>query len=581
MSLYALGNGKAISLSPLRGLTAVGGAKSTGLRIPGLKFDDDYCVVTEAEGRAVVHVLKGKKRGQISVEAGGLCGIEDLTLCFLPEQASLNENDAQDPFAQGFEDLLGKFSDEGPLEPALQSFLQRLLRATEMEKGILLTRDAKGSYRAVATSGLDEGDPWLAEAIVQDALRSQKPVWLQNRVGSSFESSKSLINAGFLSVFALPLVARGESLGAVVLGSVRPHGGLTEAKRTRTEAYSRLGALLFWFQQREEELRNQLSRLELARGTSSCPLLTSSSRLQQEISIAQRVAATRLGMLIQGETGVGKELMAQWIHEQSDRARAPFVAINCGAIPSELLESILFGHKKGAFTGAVSDQAGKFQLASGGTLLLDEIGDLPERLQVKLLRVLQEGQIEPLGASRPLKIDVRILAATHRDLRELVKQGKFRQDLYYRIAETVVSIPALRERPEDVALLASHFVKDTGKTIPFSTLNWLSGRAWPGNVRELRSAVQRAIALAPARELTQEDFLVGLPKESSANEGNHWLEGADLEQAKQAFAQKKIHLALERSGGNRQKAAELLGVTARTLFRYLEDERERQPVHDA
>lgn len=580
MQLYALGSGKAVSLSPLKGLTAVGGSKSTGLRIHGLKFEDDYCVVTEADGHAVVHVLKGKKRGQITVEAGGLCTVEDLTLCLLPEAESL-KGDPHDPFAQGFEDLLKKFSSEGPLEPVLLSFLQRMLRATDMEKGILLTRDAKGNYRAVATSGLDEGDPWLSEAIVQDALRTQQPVWLQNRVGSAFELSKSLISAGFLSVFALPLVARGESLGAVVLGSVRPHGGLSELQRSRTEAYSRLGALIFWFQQREEALRAQLSKLEAARGESNCPLLTASAKLQQELSIAQRVAATRLGMLIQGETGVGKELMAQWIHEQSERKNGPFVAINCGAIPSELLESILFGHRKGAFTGAVSDQAGKFQLAHGGTLLLDEIGDLPERLQVKLLRVLQEGQIEPLGSPRPVKVDVRILAATHRNLLELVKQGRFRQDLYYRIAETVVSIPALRERPEDVALLASYFLKDSGKTIPLPTLEWLSGRAWPGNVRELRSAVQRAAALSPGKELREADFLVGLPKENESEQSAHWLEGMDLEQAKQAFVQKKIRLALERSGGNRQKAADLLGVTARTLFRYLEDDRERQGSQDA
>ncbi len=581
MALYALGSGKTVSLSPLKGLTALGGSRGTGMRLAGLKFDDDYCVVTEDAGRAVVHVLKGKKRGQIFIEAGGLCVIDDLTLCFLPQASTSTRVDDHDPFSDGFEDLLKRFSDEGPLEPVLLTFLQRLLRATEMEKGILLTRNAQGKYRAVATSGLEEGDPWLAEAIVQNALQSQRPVWLQNRVGSAFESSKSLISAGFLSVFALPLVARGESLGAVVLGSVRPHGGLSELQRSRTEAYSRLGALLFWFQQREETLRTQLAKIDQARGQSSCPLLTANARLQQEISIAERVAATRLSMLIQGETGVGKELLAQWIHEQSERKSGAFVAINCGAIPSELLESILFGHRKGSFTGAVSDQPGKFLAAHGGTLLLDEIGDLPERLQVKLLRVLQEGQIEPLGSPRPVKVDVRILAATHRDLPELVKQGKFRQDLYYRIAETVVTIPALRERPEDIALLASHFLKDTGKSITLSTLEWLSGRAWPGNVRELRSSVQRAAALTPGQELSEADFLVGLPKETSTDSSAHWLEGADLEQAKQAFAQKKIRLALERSGGNRQKAAELLGVTARTLFRYLEDERERQPRQDA
>lgn len=578
--LFALAGGKFLPLSPMSGLTALGGSRSTGIKITGLKHDDDYCVVSLSEGRGNVHALKGKKRGKISLEPGVAVVMDDLTLCLLPRVSQLAPPQA-DPFAHGFEELLRKFSEMGPLEPALQVFLQRLIRATEMEKGILFTRTVKGEYQMVASSGLGDNEPWLSEAIVQDALHGGRPVWLQNRVGSPFEESKSLIAAGFLSVFAIPLVARGETVGAVLLGSEKPHGGLSEERRARAEAFSHLGALLFLFQQREEELRRQLARLEAA-GSANCPILTSNAHLQHEIAVAQRVATTRLGVLIQGETGVGKELMAQWIHSQSELAKAPFVAINCGAIPPELLESILFGHKKGAFTGAVSDQAGKFQLASGGTLLLDEIGDLPERLQVKLLRVLQEQTVEPLGSGRPVKIDVRVVAATHRNLPELVRAGRFRQDLYYRIAETVVSIPALRERPEDVALLAAKFLRESspGKSLPRATLEWLSGLAWPGNVRELRSSVQRAAALSVGDELREADFLVGLPKESSTH-GAHWLEGADLEQAKQNFLQKKIRLALERSGGNRQKAAELLGVTARTLFRYLEDDRARQELHDA
>jgi transcriptional regulator with GAF, ATPase, and Fis domain len=576
MQLIALANGQALPLDGLKALTAVGGARGTGVRIPGLNQDDDYCVVAAAGGRAVVHLLKGKKRGQAQLSPGESCALDDLTLLCLPGAAA---PEASDPFASGFDELLRKFSEEGPLEPALHAFLDRLLRATEMEKGIVLTRSGAG-YRAVSSVGLDEGEPWLSEALVRDALDSQRPVWLQNRIGSAFEASKSLIAAGFLSVFALPLIARGETLGAVVLGSNRPHGGLSEERRERAEAFSRLGALLFWFQQQEEALRQQLQRLRGA-SIADCPILTASPRLQAEIAIAQRVAATRLSVLISGETGAGKELMAQWIHAQSERRAALFVALNCGAIPGELLESILFGHRKGAFTGAVSDQAGKFQLASGGTLFLDEIGDLPERLQVKLLRVLQEGAVEPLGAGKPVKVDVRVVAATHRNLSRLVAEGRFRQDLYYRIAETVVTIPALRERPEDVALLAAKFLKEAApeKTLPRATLEWLSSLAWPGNVRELRSAVQRAAALAPGRELREADFLVGLPKDSVVRDTN-WLEGADLEEAKQLFVQRKIRLALDRSGGNRQKAADLLGVTARTLFRYLEDERERQPSQE-
>ena len=575
-TLLVFSGTEAIRLPELQGLLSVGGTSASGVKVPGLRHSDDYAVVGETNGKIFVHSLRGKKKGQFTLDPGHILAIEDLSLCLLEDISS--ELESEHKKQSGMQELLQRFADSTPLESSLDYFLKLMLEQAEMEKGILIARDSADSFQAFAKAGLKDGDPWLSEGVVREAIASGQALWLHNRIGSAFESNKSLIAAGFLSVFAIPLVARGEVLGTIVVGSNRPHGGLENERRVQLETLARIGALLFWFHRREEVTRKEIEKLSRAQAKrGDCPMLTSSPRLDQEIEIARRVATTRLSVLIQGETGVGKELMAQWIHQQSDRKQGPFVALNCGAIPAELLESILFGHKRGSFTGAVSDQMGKFQQANGGTLLLDEVGDLPERLQVKLLRVLQEGTIDPIGSTKPVKIDVRVIAATHRNLQELVQKGEFRQDLFFRIAETVVSIPPLRERPEDIALLATHFLRDIApeKKLPATTLRWLGGLSWPGNVRELQSAIRRAAALGNGNEIAKEVFLLGLPASAvnQAENSTHWLGGRSLEEARVKFVQDKIRIALERSKGNRQQAADLLGVTARTLFRYLEEGR--------
>jgi DNA-binding NtrC family response regulator len=219
--------------------------------------------------------------------------------------------------------------------------------------------------------------------------------------------------------------------------------------------------------------------------------------------LGERAAKTGIPVLILGESGVGKELIARAVHGASDRAGRPFVAVNCGAISPNLVESILFGHEKGSFTGAHEKHLGKFQEASGGTLFLDEIGELPLDMQVKLLRALQEGEIDPVGAKRPVKVDVRILSATNRDLADGVRQGRFREDLYYRLNVFPIEAPSLRERLEDVPALVDHFIRrfavETGKRVGSATpetLALLSAHDWPGNVRQLENAVYRAVVLA-------------------------------------------------------------------------------------
>jgi len=232
----------------------------------------------------------------------------------------------------------------------------------------------------------------------------------------------------------------------------------------------------------------------------------------------ERVAASESRVCILGETGTGKELIARTLHERSARAAGPFVTLNCAAVPAELIESELFGHEKGSFTGAAGRHIGKFEQAEGGTIFLDEIGDMPLTMQAKLLRVLEEGEIERLGGDKPIAVNVRVLVATHRNLEDLVREGKFRQDLFHRVYVFPLTLPPLRERREDIPLLVAHFAKLIGaqnnwKSIPFSAeaIHALSAYSWPGNIRELRNVVERLMLLATTEEVTADTVRSALP----------------------------------------------------------------------
>jgi DNA-binding NtrC family response regulator len=257
----------------------------------------------------------------------------------------------------------------------------------------------------------------------------------------------------------------------------------------------------------------QRLKRERANVTAFDDLVGGSAPMQLVKRLGERAAKTGIPVLILGESGVGKELIARAVHGASDRAGRPFVAVNCGALPENLVESILFGHEKGAFTGAHDKHLGKFQEASGGTLFLDEVGELPLDMQVKLLRALQEGEIDPVGSKRPVKVDVRIVSATNRDLAETVRLGRFREDLYYRLHVFPIEAPSLRERRDDVPALVDHFVRrfavETGKRVSGvapETLALLAAHDWPGNVRQLENAVYRAVVLADGPVLTPHDF---------------------------------------------------------------------------
>jgi two-component system NtrC family response regulator len=313
-------------------------------------------------------------------------------------------------------------------------------------------------------------------------------------------------------------------------------------------------------------LANEVNRLTGTQG-----IVSASSAMKELLETASRAAGSEATVLISGESGTGKELLARLIHQNSSRCNGPMVAVNCAAIPSTLIESSLFGHVKGAFTGAVKDHKGHFTKAGGGSLFLDEIGELPVDIQVKLLRAVQERQVQPLGSERIEDVDIRIIAATNLDLKDRIANGEFREDLYYRLSVIPLFIPPLRERPEDIPALVTHFLRkfDAPEDVRFSdnALEALKTYHWPGNIREMQNIVERCIILRSSALIRSKDL--GLPGVAPDSHGLDPLipdTGISLEEVEKAYVLK----ALEMSGQNRSKAARLLKIPRHVLLYRLE-----------
>jgi DNA-binding NtrC family response regulator len=320
--------------------------------------------------------------------------------------------------------------------------------------------------------------------------------------------------------------------------------------------------------------QNKTLTSEIKKTWNRSSMVGKSAALQSVFDLIERVGPSNTNVLITGESGTGKEVVARALHHASSRAAKPFIAINCTAIPESLMESELFGHIKGSFTGATIDKKGLFEEANGGTIFLDEIGDMDLSLQAKLLRVLQERKIKPVGSNQIKDIDVRVLAATHKDLKSAMANQTFREDLYYRLSVIPIVMPPLRHRPEDIPLLAHYFLKkysalNNNKNVNFThdALHKLMSFSWPGNVRELENMVERLVVMAQGSQIEAADIPTADQSTSEQFYGQATSDSPTLEQLEKRY----IQLVLDKTGGKKEKAAQILGINRRTLYRKEKD----------
>lgn len=465
------------------------------------------------------------------------------------------------------------------MQQLLEKLLDQVVEVTQAERGFLILMEGNSPQVAVGRNiqreNLADATQLFSDSIVSQVVKEQRPVIVNDALNDeNFSAAASVVNLQLSSVMCVPLSERGKLLGVMYVGNSRITSLFDQTSLEVLTVFSAQASLLLQnaLLVNELELDNQKLHARLEEMKSS-GIIGSCEGIQRILNKVRKVATTDVSVLVTGETGTGKELIAREIHRRSNRNKGPFVTINCGAIPENLLESELFGHVKGAFTGAIADKMGKFQAADGGTLFLDELGEMPLNLQVKLLRALEEKKVTPVGDTKQRTVDIRIVAATNRDLEVETKENRFREDLYYRLNVISLHLPPLRERGEDINLLARFFLKRfaaeynqpvKGFTAQ-STITLLKYH-WPGNIRELENRVRKAVILSEGTMIDTSDLEIREDQMEPI---------LPLAEAKERFQSDYIKEVLARNNGNRTKTARDLGVDPRTIFRHLEKELEK------
>jgi transcriptional regulator with GAF, ATPase, and Fis domain len=523
-------------------------------------------------------VINGKKRKKHPLVHEDRLVLGEIELVFsLTGEATTEAPPRAD--VDAYRDLYefsAKLMENYALPELLNALMDLVIQITHADRGFLIlmegeTLDVKVA-RNLRKENIADAVSQLSDAIIAKVVKLKRPVIISDAMNDAeFASSHSVINLKLSSVMCVPLLERGNVLGLIYVGNdsianlFEEHTlGVLTVFAAQASLIIRNALLVNDLKLDNRMLHEKLEQRRFGEIIGACPAM------QEVYKRVERIAQADIGVLITGETGTGKELIAREIHNRSPRAKGAFVSINCGAIPENLLESELFGHVKGAFTGAVQHKQGKFHVAHGGTLFLDEIGEMPLPLQVKILRALQEKVVVRVGDTRPESVDIRVVAATNRDLESEIKNGRFRDDLYYRLNVVKVHLPPLCERGDDIVILARYllarYAPEYGgrvKGFTESAVVALRKYRWPGNIRELENRLKRAIVLADKALLAPEDL--DLTAEALAPI-------LPLADAKEKFQRDYINEVLALNSGNRTKTARDLGVDPRTIFRHLEKE---------
>jgi transcriptional regulator with GAF, ATPase, and Fis domain len=570
-------------------ITSLGSGPDNDIVLPDPLVVDGFAIHFDGQTYTVFapkkteFVVNGKKRSKHKLTHDERLTIGSCELRFaMVDEAAPVEAEAANTIA----DLdaytkLYEFSDQlmhvRDLTELLDTLMDAVIQITNADKGFLILAEGETLDIKVARNlnreNIADAITQLSDSIIAKVVRSRKPVIISDAMhDDEFAAAKSVMHLKVSSVICVPLLDRGRLLGLIYVGNDSIRDLFQDQTLRVLTVFASQAALIVANALLLNELRHDNKRLSdrLEQYRFGEIVGTSSPLMQQVFRKVEKIAPTDISVLITGETGTGKELIAREIHNRSPRAQKPFVTINCGAIPENLLESELFGHVKGAFTGAVANKQGKFQAADGGTLFLDEIGEMPIELQVKILRALQERVVFRVGDTRPETCDIRILAATNRDLEKEIANGRFREDLYYRLNVVNVELPPLRVRGDDVLVIARYLLSRYAREYDAKVKGFSPNAAvairkhnWPGNIRELENRIKKAIVLCESTVIGPDDL--GLS-------GDVLPQILTLAEAKDRFQREYINEVLALNNGNRTKTARDLGVDPRTVFRHLEKE---------
>ncbi|MFZ5892229.1 MAG: sigma 54-interacting transcriptional regulator [Myxococcota bacterium] len=601
---YFPSDGAQVLVALHKPVTTIGRALGNDIHVPDASVASHHVQIVfngrdfqlEEVDREAEILINGKKKRRARLCNGdritlgrALLGFSMFTDADTPEQKP--ESGSSQPELSGLR-RLQTFSErlmtKRSVDELLETLLDDVIELTGAARGLVLWVDPQESGEAVPRvrasrnvqrEAIQDTSFAMSDSIVKKVIETRRPVIVSDALtDTTFGKSESVIALKLSSVMCVPLLNQGEIVGALYVANDeikhlfdRRQLDLLTVYASQASLILQNAMLLSALRADKEKLSAELSDKRFGEIIGACP------SMMEVFRKLQKVAATDISVLITGETGTGKELIARELHRRSNREKGPFVSVNCGAIPENLIESEMFGHVKGAFTGAIASRPGKFQQADGGTLFLDEVGELPHQLQVKLLRALQERMVFRVGDNRPEKCDIRIVAATNRNLDEMIKNGEFREDLYYRLNVVNLWLPPLRERGDDVFIIAkallSKYAEELNSPVRgFSPLALTAVRkfGWPGNVRQLENRIKKALVLCDKTLLGPEDLDLGEDAQAPI---------VPLEKAKEDFQRRYVLEVLERNNGNRTQTARDLGVDPRTIFRYLE--KEQGPVPSA
>ncbi|MBN2344266.1 MAG: sigma 54-interacting transcriptional regulator [Deltaproteobacteria bacterium] len=578
------GGKKVLSLA--KPITTIGSAVENDIVIQSMELADhhaqlvfdgrDFCL-NDIAGRGDVRVNSRKKKKAKLIHQDRISlGNAELLFNLMDGSVIPEEKDA----ATDLEGLkkLQQFSqallDKNSVDELLEVLMDSVIELTGAAKGFLILFEDETPIIKVARNlrreNLGSAVSQLSDSIVAQVVQTRAAIIVSDAQShNKFANAQSVINLKLNSVMCAPLLSRGQMLGLIYVGNDTVRGLFEMGTLELLKVFASQASLLVQNAVLLDELK--LKNVTLSKELEQQrfgQIIGSSVAMEKVFKKVEKVAVADVSVLVSGETGTGKELIAHEIHRRSGRANGPFITVNCGAIPETLMESEFFGHVKGAFTGADATKEGKFQAANDGTIFLDEIGEMPLSLQVKLLRVLQEHQVMKVGATKTETLNIRVVAATNRDLEAEIQRGNFREDLYYRLNVIHIDLPPLRDRGDDVMLLSKYLLKKyceefTSKVKGFTpgAMAAIKKHHWPGNVRELENRLKKAIILCDSNMLGQADL--DLTEDTLPSV-------MPLAEAREEFQRKYVLEILDRNNGNRTKTAEELDVDPRTIYRYLE-----------